>query len=176
MQASGLNKFIPFTCTSAIWGQSCFLAHLASCRLKRLSSSSSIKTVILASMAASRVKWKPGLWNNQQYDAPLSGGISLPHGDGAIPWNIGKGPGDVAWVTASGTTLVLIRCFCFFFFWEWILFLKKHQELNYWMMRLEVLTECDGEVWIVDWPWMQLWQKSFREVMSKHSVFGIGFG
>ena len=67
-------------------------------------------------MAASRVKWKPGLWNNQQYDAPLSGGISLPHGDGAIPWNIGKGPGDVAWVTASGTTLVLIRCFFFFFF------------------------------------------------------------
>ena len=28
MQASGLTEFIPFICTSAIWGQSCFLVHL----------------------------------------------------------------------------------------------------------------------------------------------------
>ena len=31
MQASGLPGFIPFICTSAIWGQCCFLAHLAFC-------------------------------------------------------------------------------------------------------------------------------------------------
>ena len=31
MQASGLTEFIPFICVSAIWGQPCFLAHLASC-------------------------------------------------------------------------------------------------------------------------------------------------
>ena len=31
MQASGLTEFTPFTCTSAIWGQSCFLVHLAAC-------------------------------------------------------------------------------------------------------------------------------------------------
>ena len=30
MEASGLTKIIPFICTSAIWGQSCFLFHLAS--------------------------------------------------------------------------------------------------------------------------------------------------
>ena len=30
IQASGLTEFIPFTCTSAILGQSCFLLHLAS--------------------------------------------------------------------------------------------------------------------------------------------------
>ena len=30
-QASGLTEFIPFICTSAIPGQSCFLTHLASC-------------------------------------------------------------------------------------------------------------------------------------------------
>ena len=32
-QASVLTEFIPFICTSAIWGQSCFLIHLASCTL-----------------------------------------------------------------------------------------------------------------------------------------------
>ena len=32
-QASVLIEFIPFICTSAIWGQSCFLIHLASCTL-----------------------------------------------------------------------------------------------------------------------------------------------
>ena len=30
-QASGLTEFTPFMCTSAIWGQSCFLVHLVSC-------------------------------------------------------------------------------------------------------------------------------------------------
>ena len=30
MQASGLTVFTYFLCTSAIWGQSCFLVHLAS--------------------------------------------------------------------------------------------------------------------------------------------------
>ena len=28
MQASGLTEFIPFICSSVIWGQSCFLVHL----------------------------------------------------------------------------------------------------------------------------------------------------
>lgn len=79
------------------------------------------KMIILASVTASRIKWKAGLWNNQQYDVPLSVGISLPHSDGATPWNIWKAPVDVAYracVTASGTTLVLIRVFVFVFFWE----------------------------------------------------------
>ena len=31
MQSSGLTEFIPFICTSALWGQSCFLLHLISC-------------------------------------------------------------------------------------------------------------------------------------------------
>ena len=31
MQASGLPEFLPFLCTSALWGQSCFIVHLASC-------------------------------------------------------------------------------------------------------------------------------------------------
>ena len=31
MQASGFTEFIPFICTSAIWGQSCSLVHPASC-------------------------------------------------------------------------------------------------------------------------------------------------
>ena len=31
MQASGLTDFTAFICTSAIWGQSCFLVHFASC-------------------------------------------------------------------------------------------------------------------------------------------------
>ena len=31
MQDSGFTEFIPFICTSAIWGQSCFLVDLASC-------------------------------------------------------------------------------------------------------------------------------------------------
>ena len=31
IQASGLTEFISFICTSAIWGQSCLLVHLASC-------------------------------------------------------------------------------------------------------------------------------------------------
>ena len=31
MQASGITEFIPSIDTSAIWGQSCFLVHLASC-------------------------------------------------------------------------------------------------------------------------------------------------
>ena len=31
MQASGLTEFIPFICISAIWGQSCFLVHIAAC-------------------------------------------------------------------------------------------------------------------------------------------------
>ena len=99
---------------------------------------------------------------------------SLPHIDGATPWNIWKAPVGVAYgacVTASGTTLVLIRV-GFFFFWQWILFLKN-QELNYWMMRLKVLTDCNGKLWIIEWPRKQLWQKSSREV-SKHSVLGIG--
>ena len=30
-QASGLTDFLPFICFSAVWGQSCFLVHLASC-------------------------------------------------------------------------------------------------------------------------------------------------
>ena len=30
-KASGLTEFIPFIFTSAIWGHSCFLVHLASC-------------------------------------------------------------------------------------------------------------------------------------------------
>ena len=33
MQASGLTEFIPFLRTSAIWDQSCFLVHFASCIL-----------------------------------------------------------------------------------------------------------------------------------------------
>ena len=72
--------------------------------------------IILASVAASRIKRKAGLWNNQQCDVPLSVGISLPHSDGATPWNIWKAPVDVAYracVTASGTTLMLIRVFLF---------------------------------------------------------------
>ena len=32
-QASVLTEFVPFICTSAIWGQSCFIIHLASCIL-----------------------------------------------------------------------------------------------------------------------------------------------
>ena len=32
MKAPGLTEFTPFLCTSAIWGQSCFLVHLASCK------------------------------------------------------------------------------------------------------------------------------------------------
>ena len=31
MHASRLAEFIPFICTSALCGQSCFLVHLASC-------------------------------------------------------------------------------------------------------------------------------------------------
>ena len=31
MQVSGLTEFIPFKCTSATWGSSCFLDHSASC-------------------------------------------------------------------------------------------------------------------------------------------------
>ena len=31
MQASGLTEFIPFKCTSAVWGHPCSLVHLASC-------------------------------------------------------------------------------------------------------------------------------------------------
>ena len=31
MQTSGLHEFIPFICTSAIWGQICFPVHRASC-------------------------------------------------------------------------------------------------------------------------------------------------
>ena len=31
MQSSGLSKFTPFIGVSAIWGQSCFLVHVASC-------------------------------------------------------------------------------------------------------------------------------------------------
>ena len=30
-QASGLTEFIPIKCTSALWGQSGFIVHLASC-------------------------------------------------------------------------------------------------------------------------------------------------
>ena len=30
-KASGLPEFIPFIFSSAIWGHSCFLVHLASC-------------------------------------------------------------------------------------------------------------------------------------------------
>ena len=37
LQASGLTEFIPFLCTSAIWSQSCFLVHLASCISQLLS-------------------------------------------------------------------------------------------------------------------------------------------
>jgi len=32
MEASGLPEFTPFLCTSATWGQSCLLVHLASCK------------------------------------------------------------------------------------------------------------------------------------------------
>ena len=31
MQALGFTEFIPFFCTSAVWGQSCLLVQLASC-------------------------------------------------------------------------------------------------------------------------------------------------
>ena len=38
MEASWLNEFIPCTCTSAIWGQPCFLAHLKEWEIALLAS------------------------------------------------------------------------------------------------------------------------------------------
>ena len=57
MQASKLTEFTPFTCTSAIWGQSCFLVHFASCFPPAPQKS---------------------LWSG--------GGVGVGSGSGSIPW------------------------------------------------------------------------------------------
>ena len=54
MQASGLTEFIPFICISAIWGQPCFLVHLASC----IPPAPQLSPCGVAASAASQF-WKP---------------------------------------------------------------------------------------------------------------------
>ena len=59
MQASGLTEFIPFICTSATWGQSCFLDHLKEWHICYLHSpSSSAITMGVAASTGSQF-WEP---------------------------------------------------------------------------------------------------------------------
>ena len=57
MHASGLTEFIPSICTSAIWGQSCFLDHLKEWRICYLHSPSSSAIT----MRGGSIHWIPVL-------------------------------------------------------------------------------------------------------------------